>query len=651
MTASLLPRLVIAGMSGDSGKTLVSLALLLGVRDRGWLVRAFKKGPDYIDAAWLTWASGSPARHLDTFLVGADGVTQAFARHAVRAAGQTIGAVNVIEGNRGLFDGMDAEGTHSTAVLAKLLKAPVVLVLNVRKMTGTAAALVRGCQALDPDLRVAGVILNQVAGRRHETVAREAIERTCGVPVVGAVPRLDEPDVLPGRHLGLVTPLEHSSIDRVAGVLRRVAREHLDLDRILQISTASRADDEVVPPVEHADDPAVPSRPITIGYLSDSAFSFYYPENLEALEAQGATLVPLSSLADGPLPSDLAALYIGGGFPETHAATLEANRPLLDSLRAAAARGLPIYAECGGLILLARTVTWQGRRHTMAGVDAAVADVLAALPSTSPRPRGAAATPRATSGKVYLVGAGPGDPELLTVKGRRLLECADTVVYDALVDPRLFDLCPSSAALLYVGKRSGCHSRSQDEINALLVAEARAGHTVVRLKGGDPFMFGRGGEDAEALVEAGIAYEVVPGVSAGIAVPAYAGIPLTHRGVTGEVVFLTGHESETTQSPVDWTHYAQSSASLVIFMGLDNLGAIARRLLDLGRDPHCPVAVIENGTTDTQRTIVAPLATITGEAAAAGLQPPALIVVGEVVALRDTLQWFEHMRESGPAVN
>jgi len=378
VTASVLPRLVVAGISGDSGKTLVSLALLLGARDRGWLVRAFKKGPDYIDAAWLTWASGSPARNLDTFLAGADGVTQAFARHAVRAAGQTIGAVSIIEGNRGLFDGMDAEGTHSTAVLAKLLKAPVVLVLNVRKMTGTAAALVRGCQALDPDLRVAGVILNQVAGRRHETVAREAIERTCGVPVVGAVPRLDEPSLLPGRHLGLVTPLEHPSIERVAGVLRRVASEHLDLDRILQISTASGADDEVVPPVEHADVPAVLSPPITIGYLSDSAFSFYYPENLEALEARGATLVPLSSLAGGPLPSDLAALYIGGGFPETHAATLEDNRPLLDSLRASAARGLPIYAECGGLMLLARTVTWQGRRHTMAGVLPVDVEVLAA---------------------------------------------------------------------------------------------------------------------------------------------------------------------------------------------------------------------------------------------------------------------------------
>lgn len=288
-----------------------------------------------------------------------------------------------------------------------------------------------------------------------------------------------------------------------------------------------------------------------------------------------------------------------------------------------------------------------------ADIEASVAEVLAGLRSALPRSEDTGTTPRttpprATAGTVYLVGAGPGDPELITVKGRLLLERADTVVYDALVDPRLLDLCQSSTTRLYVGKRDRRHTRSQAEINRILIDEARAGRIVVRLKGGDPFVFGRGGEEAEALVEAGIGFEVVPGVSAGIAAPAYAGIPLTHRDVTGELVFLTGRESETAASPVNWTHYAQSSATLVIFMGLDNLGAIARRLLDLGRDAQCPVAVIENGTTDSQRTIVAPLATVADEAASAGLQPPALIVVGEVVRLREKLQWFELMRE-GPA--
>jgi uroporphyrin-III C-methyltransferase/precorrin-2 dehydrogenase/sirohydrochlorin ferrochelatase len=276
---------------------------------------------------------------------------------------------------------------------------------------------------------------------------------------------------------------------------------------------------------------------------------------------------------------------------------------------------------------------------TTAGIEARVAEVLAALPGC-----GAGLQPsqsRATPGKVYLVGAGPGDPELLTVKGRRLLESADTVVYDALVDSRLLELCRPSTTRVYVGKRDRHHTRPQAEINSLLIDEARAGRIVVRLKGGDPFIFGRGGEEVEALGQAGIAYEIVPGVSAGVAVPAYAGIPLTHRDFTSELVFLTGHECVTNPSPVNWTHYAKSSASLVIFMGLHNLGAIARQLLEHGRDARCPVAIIENGTTDAQRTIVAPLSKIADEAVAAGIQPPALIVIGEVVGLRDKLNWFE----------
>jgi uroporphyrin-III C-methyltransferase / precorrin-2 dehydrogenase / sirohydrochlorin ferrochelatase len=260
----------------------------------------------------------------------------------------------------------------------------------------------------------------------------------------------------------------------------------------------------------------------------------------------------------------------------------------------------------------------------------------------------AAEVPAQACGTVYLVGAGPGDPELLTIKGRRVLGRADTVVYDALVDPRLLDLCPPAAARLYVGKRNRCHARSQDEINALLVAGAKAGRTVVRLKGGDPFMFGRGGEEAEALVDAGITFEVVPGVSAGVAVPAYAGIPLTHREVTGEVVFLTGHDSPASPSPVEWERYAASPATLVVFMGLDNLRAIAQTLLAHGRDTACPVAVIAHGTTDAQRTVVAPLGEIADRAAEAGIEAPALIVIGGVVGFRDRLQWFERRLEGGP---
>ncbi len=244
---------------------------------------------------------------------------------------------------------------------------------------------------------------------------------------------------------------------------------------------------------------------------------------------------------------------------------------------------------------------------------------------------------RDSAGSVALVGAGPGDPELLTLKGRRLLECADTVVYDALVSSRLLEFCRPGAERVYVGKRDSHHTLPQDEINDLLVNRARAGFRVVRLKGGDPFIFGRGGEEAEALAQAGIAYEVVPGVSAGVAVPAYAGIPLTHREFTSELVFLTGHECVRNRCPIDWSRYGKTSASLVIFMGVHNLANIAGLLLEHGRDPECPVAVIENGTTDAQRTVVAPLVSIADAARAAGIQPPALIVVGEVVRMRERL--------------
>ena len=186
-----LPRLVVAGLSGESGKTLVSLALLLEAGRRGIPVRAFKKGPDYIDSAWLEWASHKPARNLDTYLMGFERVVDSFASNAVP------GGFNLVEGNRGLYDGADARGTHSTAELAKALRAPVVLVVNATKVTRTAAALVLGCQRLDPDVRIAGVVVNQVGGARHERIVREAIESVCGIPVLGVIPRAGAGMLLP----------------------------------------------------------------------------------------------------------------------------------------------------------------------------------------------------------------------------------------------------------------------------------------------------------------------------------------------------------------------------------------------------------------------------------------------------------------------
>jgi cobyrinic acid a,c-diamide synthase len=319
---------------------------------------AFKKGPDYIDAAWLTWASRHPCRHLDTYLMGQEKARLSFCEHAERAG------LNVIEGNRGIYDGFDAHGTHSTAELAKLLRAPVLLVVNGTKMTRTGAALVLGCQTLDPEVQIAGVVLNQVSNRRHEQVLRQAVETACGVPVVGVIPRSKGDAPLPGRHLGLVTPEEHPGIAALKQNLLGLVRSHLDVSRILEIARAAPAVSEPSEPQVVAPD----GRGLKIGYLKDSAFTFYYPENLEAIERSGATLVPISSLSEAPLPGALDALYIGGGFPETHGALLAANQSFLKSVKHNAARGLPIYAECGGLMLLARSLTWRGERYPMTGV-------------------------------------------------------------------------------------------------------------------------------------------------------------------------------------------------------------------------------------------------------------------------------------------
>lgn len=347
------PRLVVAGLSGDSGKTLVTLGIASALRQRGVVVAPFKKGPDYIDAAWLGAATGRPGRNLDTFLQGPE------ALGAILARGSSAGLA-LIEGNRGLFDGLDAAGTHSTAELAKRLGAPVVLVVDVTKTTRTVAAMVLGCRALDPDVPLAGVVLNRVATARQERVIREALARAGGPPVLGAVPRVGD-DPLPGRHLGLVTAAEHPATQEAIAAAARLAQAHIDLEALLEIAGRARA-------VELPDrEPPARGTRVRIGVLRDEAFSFYYPENLETLEELGAELVPFAALAGDSLPA-VEALYVGGGFPELYAADLAANRRLRESLRAAVAGGLPVYAECGGLMYLARELVTDGVSHPMVGI-------------------------------------------------------------------------------------------------------------------------------------------------------------------------------------------------------------------------------------------------------------------------------------------
>lgn len=246
-------------------------------------------------------------------------------------------------------------------------------------------------------------------------------------------------------------------------------------------------------------------------------------------------------------------------------------------------------------------------------------------------------------GKVYLVGAGPGDPGLITVKGLECIEIADVIIYDYLASPSLLKYASNRAEIIYVGKKGGNHTLSQDNINLLIVEKAKKGRIVTRLKGGDPFIFGRGGEEVEVLIQAGIPFEIVPGVTSAIAAPAYAGIPLTHRKFTSTLAFITGHEDPTkTESSVNWEALAKGIGTIVFLMGVKNLPYIATRLVDHGMHPNTPVAVIRWGTTPQQQTVTGTLSTIEKQVKASGLKAPAIIVVGHVVSLRKTMKWFEN---------
>lgn len=353
------PRLVISGSGGDSGKTLATLGLINAWRREGTPVQPFKKGPDYIDPAWLTRAAGRQTRNLDSFLMGRNTVLRSFSAHVIG------NGVNLIEGNRGLHDGEDATGSHSTAVLARILRAPLVIMLPVVKVTRTAAAFVLGMKLLDPDVELAGVILNQVAGPRHERLIRQAIEEITGIPVLGAIPKITDIP-LTGRHLGLVTPEEHEFADEAIDRSGDIVRQYVDIQRLREIAFACPAFETEEPEDRQTSLPKM-ERHVRIGVFTGPAFTFYYPENLEALRSAGAELLFIDPLIDRDIPQ-IDALYIGGGFPETHCRELTRNEELKAQIRRASKSGLPIWAECGGLMFLARSILWKGDRYEMANV-------------------------------------------------------------------------------------------------------------------------------------------------------------------------------------------------------------------------------------------------------------------------------------------
>ncbi len=349
------PRVVIAAPHGRSSKTTVTVGLCAALAARGLAVQPFKKGPDYIDPSWLSEAASRPCRNLDPFLMGRETVEAAFLRGARNTD------IAIVEGAMGLYDGLDLEGSGSTAMLARWLTAPILLVVNAQRITRSIAALVQGYQHFEPDTRIAGVILNHVARARQQDLMTQAIEKYCGIPVVGVLPR-DETLSIPDRHLGLVPRAENDALVPAIAAARDAVLANFDLDAILKIAREQGRGEEG----ENTRHSPLATRHSQIGIIRDRAFTFYYPENLEALQDAGAELVFIDALNDAHLPP-LDALIIGGGFPEMFLDELQANASLRADIRRAIENDLPVYAECGGLMYLARSITYAGKRGEMVG--------------------------------------------------------------------------------------------------------------------------------------------------------------------------------------------------------------------------------------------------------------------------------------------
>ena len=354
-----IPRITIAGLSGGSGKTILSVGIIAAWTNLGKKIAPFKKGPDYIDAGWLALAAGMPCYNLDAFMMEKEQVGLSFITHSMNKD------IAVIEGNRGLYDGIDIKGSTSTAELAKLLNSPVILCIDCTKATRTMAAVVLGCLKFDPDVQIKGIVLNRIAGPRHEDVLRKSIEYHCGVPVLGAIPKLKKQN-FPERHMGLLPTQEHAwAKDSISAISEKVSK-YVDLAEIKKVAynalktsfSRSGRQQSVI---------SIQQPAPRIGIVRDSAFQFYYPENIEALISLGAETVFISPFSDSKIPA-LDAMYIGGGFPETHAKELVEKAAFRQQLKSLAEDGLPIYAECGGLMYLGKELILDGKSYPMADV-------------------------------------------------------------------------------------------------------------------------------------------------------------------------------------------------------------------------------------------------------------------------------------------
>jgi len=368
------PGIVIAALRGGSGKTILSIGIIAAWKSFKKNVAPFKKGPDYIDAGWLAMSAGRPCYNLDTFLIEKKQILNSFYTHTLKSD------IAVIEGNRGLYDGLNIEGSTSTAELAKLLNLPVILCLDCTKSTRTMAAVVLGCIKFDPTVKIKGIILNRIAGPRHENIVRKSIEKYCGIPVLGAVPKLGKQN-FPERHMGLIPTPEHEWASNSINAALQMAKSYINIDSLIEIANEKslKKPEEIIPkpelinelstqqvlgyPEKHEPGFSAPK----IGIIKDSAFQFYYPENIDALVSSGAEIIFISPLTTNKIPA-VDGLYIGGGFPETHAEELSKNEQFRNELKTLAEDGLPIYAECGGLMYLGKELVLNDKSYPMAGV-------------------------------------------------------------------------------------------------------------------------------------------------------------------------------------------------------------------------------------------------------------------------------------------
>jgi cobyrinic acid a,c-diamide synthase len=350
-----MSRLLISAAHKSSGKTTITLGLCAALADRGLAVQPFKKGPDYIDPMWLGQASGRPCHNLDFYCMSHAEILSTVGHYSADAD------ISLIEGNKGLYDGLDLDGSNSNAALATLTRSPVILVLDARGMTRGIAPLILGYQAFDADIRIAGVILNQLGGSRHEAKLRSVIEHYTDVRVIGGVHRHPELEIIE-RHLGLIPSNEEAASSSRIRQIRDIISTEVDLDGLLAAADRTPLQHEPVSPVT-----ADAADRVRIAIAQDRAFGFYYPDDLIALEQAGAELVSINTLTDASLPA-VDGLFIGGGFPETRMQELSANTAMREQIRTAIDAGLPAYAECGGLMYLCRSLRWQGRQYEMAGV-------------------------------------------------------------------------------------------------------------------------------------------------------------------------------------------------------------------------------------------------------------------------------------------